>query len=172
MRPMTLLGSKRLAFLCVTIPVILSCAPDPGPSDETIRFKFRRCRQAFETLSSMIQTEITFTRIGTDVIGDHWLSETPLVVALETVKLSRKRYDNYIELLSEIGAYHLAFQDGVARFSLYRSGTTPEGYVIDIVRTESPPHPIVSDTVVATRRDNDLAYSNIVEQWYIFREHN
>jgi hypothetical protein len=148
----------------------------PAPSDNAIRATFDTNKSVFEELNLMIQEDKRIVRVGDEVVGEVWFepTETSLNRALESVGLSRERYDRYIKLLDKIGAYRISvfFRKQGSQIGMHRSGNLTQGSTVDVVYLTSSPQHLVDDTVRATQSNNTIGYAEISKSWYICRAHD
>ena len=168
----------RLFFtiLITSLVAFTGCTTDP-PTDAALRETFAANQATFERLHQMMQTDKSVVRIGNDVVGNIWFdsSDSSLADALLSAGLPRERYDDYMELLRQVGAYRVSvnlYDKSSSKIGMYRAGNVAESHSVDIVFAAQPPNTIVADTVSATVHDNTSAYLELTDSWYIYREHD
>ena len=145
------------------------------PADEKLARLFVAKRTVFDELQRMISADKKIGRVGDDVVGDIWfkLDGSSGNSAADSVGLGRDRYGDYLKLLRSIGAYRVSTSNGIdVNVHMYRHGTLVEGRTVDVVFENTPPDPIVDDTIAATVSDNTFAFRLLDDSWYIRREHD
>ena len=159
--------------------IAFSGCAHPGPMDATLRAIFVANRNSFEQLHEMMQADRNVMRVGDDIVGDIWLDfpgvDSSLSEALESEGMSQERYNAYMALLRQIGAYRVSvdfYDDNRSIIGMHRSGNVAESQSVDIVHAEKPPEPIVEETIAATRADNTSGCAKLADSWYICRVHD
>jgi len=142
--------------------------------------RFQKHKSEFVLLRDMILDDEEFLSVENDNVGDFWLSHGKWTTykppyenyskqkMLETVGLSEGRYDEYLKLLDEVGAYTVSRQDTQqpdkeVYFGIYRSGIIPSGRTIDIIY--SPVGRDVNSSTCEPQESSGTCYFEIEENW-------
>ena len=165
----------NLAILIALFASALGCSTEP-PTDASIRTTFLANRDAFDQLHQMIQSEQSVRCIDDDMVGNVYYITTDSMLddALSVAGLNRRRYDKYMKLLRQVGAYKVSIgsYNSKSIIGMYSEGNVAESLRVDVVFLAKQPDKLVDDTVAATIADNSSAYLELDDSWYIFREHD